>query len=79
MQFLEEAGNLGTMRFINISGGAVLETLGRFDYSVAYSPVAGGLLSLISPDKLFELHFMTVSSASTRSWRQQTTQTHAPF
>jgi len=63
IEFFDEAKDLGTIRFINIGDGSVMETLGRFDYSVKYNMVRGGLLSLISPDSLFELHLATVTSA----------------
>ncbi|KAJ8904274.1 hypothetical protein NDN08_000797 [Rhodosorus marinus] len=59
IEFFDEAKDLGTIRFINIGDGSVIETLGRFDYSVKYNMVRGGLLSLISPDSLFELHLAT--------------------
>mmetsp|Transcript_3060 Transcript_3060/g.8455 ORF Transcript_3060/g.8455 Transcript_3060/m.8455 type:complete len:209 (-) Transcript_3060:201-827(-) len=58
--FLKDASTLGTIRFINISQGVVLETLGRFDYNVTpFETPAGKYISVTSPDKLFECHINT--------------------
>mmetsp|Transcript_6101 Transcript_6101/g.18436 ORF Transcript_6101/g.18436 Transcript_6101/m.18436 type:complete len:162 (+) Transcript_6101:121-606(+) len=63
LQFFDEARDLGTIRFVCVSDGAVIETIGRFDYSAVYNDVRGGLLSLVSPDRLFELHVSTAKLA----------------
>lgn len=57
-QFLVDAENLGTIRFINISDGGVLETIGRFDYSKKRIdvPNRGAFLTLANADKTFECH-----------------------
>lgn len=56
--FISDAADLGTIRFIAISDGAVLETIGRFDYSVrSFSiPGKGDYLTIASEDKTFECH-----------------------
>ncbi len=56
--FISDASTLGTIRFINISGGAVLETIGRFDYGtkVFEVPDQGKYLTLANDDKTFECH-----------------------
>jgi len=61
LEFLDDAKKLGTVRFINISPGAVLETIGRFDYSISTFavPTKGTYLTIASPDKLFECHINT--------------------
>lgn len=60
-QFLSDAGDLGTIRFIAISDGAVLETIGRFDYAIKRFniPNKGTYLTLASEDKTFECHINT--------------------
>lgn len=60
-KFLIDAGDLGTIRFINISSGAVLETIGRFDYSknTFAIPGKGTYLTIASVDKTFECHINT--------------------
>lgn len=57
-QFLTDARELGTIRFIAVSGGAVIETVGRFDYGIQeFSvPGKGDYLTLASIDKTFECH-----------------------
>ena len=56
--FLESARELGTIRFIAVTSGAVLETIGRFDYSLSMFsiPGKGDYFTLASIDKTFECH-----------------------
>ncbi len=56
--FISDASTLGKIRFINISGGPVLETIGRFDYStkVFEVPGQGKYLRLANDGKTFECH-----------------------
>lgn len=62
--FLDDAWDLGTIRFINISNGAVLETIGRFDYSLStFTTPNAFYLTLASADKTFECH-INLSKAS---------------
>lgn len=62
-EFIENARDLGTVRFIVIGNGnnAILETIGRFDYNVSsFSiPGKGEYLTLASVDKTFECHLNT--------------------
>lgn len=60
-KFLVDAEGLGTIRFINISSGSVLETIGRFDYSKSTFaiPGKGTYLTIGSDDKTFECHINT--------------------
>lgn len=62
-QFLEVAKDLDTIRFITVTvaSGAVLETIGRFDYKVStFSvPGKGDYVTIASDDKLFECHLNT--------------------
>lgn len=54
--FLKEAGDLGTIRFLAVTGGgAVLETIGRFDYPMQeFSiPGKGRYLTIKSEDGVF--------------------------
>ncbi len=57
-QFIADAGELGTIRFVAVSDGAVLETIGRFDYSkkVFDIPGRGVFLTIASIDQTFECH-----------------------
>lgn len=56
--FIADAGALGTLRFVAVSGGAVLESIGRFDYGVKeFSvPGKGDYLTVASEDRTFECH-----------------------
>lgn len=56
--FLRAAGDLGTLRFITISDGAVLETIGRLDYDIKNFtiPNKGDYLTIASVDTTFECH-----------------------
>lgn len=57
--FLVDTEDLGTMRFISISNGAVLETVGRFDYGkkeFTNSKSGDRYLSIASAEQTFELH-----------------------
>lgn len=58
--FLKAAGEagLGTMRFIAVTDGAVLETIGRLDYGTKkFSvPGKGDYMTIASEDKMFECH-----------------------
>lgn len=55
--FIEDAGQLGTMRFIAISNGVVLETIGRLDYKQSRFEIGDSeYLSIASIDKTFECH-----------------------
>lgn len=64
--FLADAEDLGTIRFVAISNGAVLETIGRFDYGInEFSvPGKGDYVTLASIDKTFECHINTSKVAS---------------
>lgn len=59
-EFLKAAGEagLGTMRFIAVTDGAVLETIGRLDYGTKkFSvPGKGDYVTIASEDKMFECH-----------------------
>lgn len=57
-QFITDAGALGTLRFVAVSGGAVLESIGRFDYGVKQFsvPGKGDYLTVASEDRTFECH-----------------------
>lgn len=59
-EFLKAAGEagLGTMRFITVTDGAVLETIGRLDYGTKkFSvPGKGEYVTIASEDKMFECH-----------------------
>ncbi|PXF42171.1 hypothetical protein BWQ96_08091 [Gracilariopsis chorda] len=59
--FLSAAGTLGTLRFVAVSPGVVLETIGRLDYSTSTFavPGRGHFLSVASEDRLFECHINT--------------------
>lgn len=56
--FLREAAALGTLRFVAVSRGAVLETIGRLDYATStfHAPGRGHFVSVAAPDRLFECH-----------------------
>lgn len=60
LDFIKAAGEigLGTIRFIAVTNGAVLETIGRFDYSTKTFeiPGKGQYLTIASEDKMFECH-----------------------
>lgn len=63
-QFIRDATELGTIRFICVSrGGAVLETIGRFDYTLKTTniPSKGEYISIASEDKTFECHIPTAN------------------
>jgi len=55
---LDAAKELGTVRFIAISDGAVLETIGRFDYGMSTFnvPGKGEYITIASADRTFECH-----------------------
>lgn len=57
-RFVADAGSLGTLRFVAVGNGAVLETIGRFDYGVTdFSiPGKGDYITVASVDKTFECH-----------------------
>jgi hypothetical protein len=57
-RFIYDAGALGTLRFVAVTGGAVLETVGRLDYALSeFSvPGKGAYLSVCAADKTFECH-----------------------
>lgn len=59
--FIRAASDLGTIRFIAIANGAVLETIGRFDYSISnFSvPNKGDYITIKNVDKTFECHINT--------------------
>jgi Haem utilisation ChuX/HutX len=57
--FLADARELGTVRFIAVADGAVLEAVGRFDYPMAeFSPPGRDdtFLTLATEDRTFECH-----------------------
>ncbi|KAA8491156.1 hypothetical protein FVE85_9451 [Porphyridium purpureum] len=57
LEFMHDAGQLGTLRFIVISDGAVLETIGRLDYTkTPFDTPLGEYVTVASTDKLFECH-----------------------
>lgn len=64
--FLESARDLGTVRFIAVTPGAVLETIGRFDYSLStFSiPGKGDYFTLANIERTFECH-LNASKVST--------------
>eukprot|EP00181_Compsopogon_caeruleus_P004414 CAMPEP_0184680376 /NCGR_PEP_ID=MMETSP0312-20130426/3245_1 /TAXON_ID=31354 /ORGANISM="Compsopogon coeruleus, Strain SAG 36.94" /LENGTH=195 /DNA_ID=CAMNT_0027130425 /DNA_START=39 /DNA_END=626 /DNA_ORIENTATION=- len=58
--FLKDAEGLGTVRFINMSAGSVLETIGRFDYGVrVFETPRGEYVSISTTDRTFECHLNT--------------------
>eukprot|EP00184_Porphyridium_aerugineum_P008585 CAMPEP_0184692120 /NCGR_PEP_ID=MMETSP0313-20130426/730_1 /TAXON_ID=2792 /ORGANISM="Porphyridium aerugineum, Strain SAG 1380-2" /LENGTH=220 /DNA_ID=CAMNT_0027149927 /DNA_START=481 /DNA_END=1143 /DNA_ORIENTATION=- len=59
--FFYDAIDLGLIRFINISDGVVLETVGRFDFGMShfFTPLGEDYLTIQSEDKLFECHVNT--------------------
>lgn len=59
-QFIQDAGSLGTLRFVAVTDGAVLETVGRLDYALSeFSTGSGEYLSVQSQDRTFECHMNT--------------------
>jgi hypothetical protein len=56
--FISAARELGTVRFVAVADGAVLEAVGRFDYPLAEFtvPGRGTFLTLATEDRLFECH-----------------------
>lgn len=63
-QFVRDATELGTIRFISVSrGGSVLETIGRFDYPLKTVdvPGMGEYITIASEDKTFECHIPTAN------------------
>lgn len=69
LAFLADAGGLGTVRFVCVSAGAVLESVGRFDYGVSlFSTPRGDYVTLASADRTFEAHVnVSVARAVTMS------------
>lgn len=57
-QFIVDAGALGTVRFVSVGNGAVLETIGRFDYGQTdfAIPGKGEYVTIASADRTFECH-----------------------
>lgn len=65
-QFFKDAGDLGTIRFITVGNGSVLETIGRFDYNINRFevPTKGAYITLANEDKTFECHINTSKVAA---------------